>query len=100
MEKNLKLLDDIFIMSLNNFFLIQLIYNCEKILKNISDQYSIDYTLLEERYLPKNLEKRLKKIIEDRDLVLLEPILYKDIENNNYIVINDPRSNFNAILID
>ena len=87
-------------MNINKFFFIQLHYNCEKILKNISDHYSIDYTLLGEKYLPKKLEKRFKKLIKDRDLVLLEPFLYKDVENNNYIVINDPKSNYNAILID
>ena len=56
--------------------------------------------MLGEKYLPKNLKKHLKKLIEDRDLVLLEPFLYKDVKNNNCIVINDPQSNYNAILID
>lgn len=68
--------------------------------KNISDHYSIDHTLLGEKYLPKKLEKCFKKLIEDSDLVPLEPFLYKDGENNNYIVINDPRSNYNAILLN
>ena len=87
-------------MNVDKFFFTQLEYNCEKILKNISDHYSIDYTLLREKYLPNKLEKRFKKLIEERDLVLLEPFLYKDVENNNYIVINDPSSNYNAILIN
>ena len=87
-------------MNINTFFFIQLHYNCEKILKNISDHYSIKYDLLKKKYLPKNLEKHLKKLIEDSEAVSIEPFVYRDIENNNYIVINDIEANYNAILID
>ena len=85
---------------MNDFFLNQLKYNYEIMLKNISDTYDIDYKLLKRKYYPKKLYKCYMNLIKDKEIVTVEDYFYIDYNNNNYIVINDSNSKYNAILIN
>ena len=83
-----------------DYFFFQLKHNIDIVLKNISNEYLLDYKKLKKKFLPKKLTKalkndilRLEKLVEKNDnCEYISTNYFVDKDSNIYVIINDTRN--------